>query len=297
MNFQQLVTTEFGTRAWLALGALPPRQGYAFARWLTRQLYRRKHGFVYGVLYDNQRHVLGPGATPEQVDRAVGAVLQHAGRTNYDLIRAVRNGEKAILDSIELGDLFWPNFRAAAALGRGVLICGGHLSNFNLGFLSFAIQGDTPVQALSAAAPAGGFDVVRRLRSRGALEDTEIGAPALKKAMTRLKAGGIALIGVDWPVPGTDDGLPFFGARSLLSPGYVRLALAANSVLVPLATRWTSERGYFAITCPPIELVHTGNRDRDALTNALEVLRVVEQWIREAPDQWLMFHPVWPTDN
>lgn len=293
MNFQQLVTTEFGTRAWLALGALPPRPGYAFARWLTRQLYRRKQGFVYRVLYDNQRHVLGPGATPEQIDLAVGAVFRHAGRVNYDLIRAIRGGEQAILDSIELGDSFWPNLHAAHGLGRGVLVCGGHLSNFNAGFLSFAIQGDTTVQALSAAMPAGGFDVVRNLRSRGALEDTEIGAPALKKAIQRLKAGGVALIGIDWPVPDMDDGLPFFGVQSMLSPSYIRLALAANAVLLPLATRWTPERGYFAMTCPPVELVRTGERDRDVRTNALAVLRIVEDWIRETPDQWLMYHRVW----
>ena len=66
MNFQQLVTTEFGTRAWLALGALPPRMGYAFARWLTRQLYRHKQGVVYRVLYDNQRRVGRPQATHER---------------------------------------------------------------------------------------------------------------------------------------------------------------------------------------------------------------------------------------
>ncbi len=294
MNFQQLVTTEFGTRAWLALGALPPRQGYAFARWLTRQLYRRKHGVVYRVLYANQRHVLGPGASHEAVDQAVAAVLKHAGQANYDLIRALRRGEQAIVDAIEMGQDFWPNFEAARRLGRGVLVCGAHLSNFNLGFLSFAITGNIQVQALSAAVPAGGFDVVRNLRNRGMLEDTAIDGPALKKALARLKAGGVALIGVDWPVPEAAEGLPFFGAPSHLSSGYIRLALSSNAVLLPLASRWTSERGYFAMTCPPLELERTGDRTRDAHVNALRVLALVEQWIRETPDQWLMYHPVWP---
>ncbi len=127
------------------------------------------------------------------------------------------------------------------------------------------------------------------------MEDTEIGAPALKKAILRLKAGGVALIGVDWPVPDVEDGLPFFGVPSLLSSNYVRLALSANAVLLPLGAAWTPERGYFAMTCPPIELVRTGNREHDTRINALAVLSIVEQWIRKAPDQWLMYHPVWPS--
>ena len=31
--------------------------------------------------------------------------------TNYDMIRTVRGGEKAIVAAIELGTYFWPNFR------------------------------------------------------------------------------------------------------------------------------------------------------------------------------------------
>ncbi|MGE5603005.1 MAG: lysophospholipid acyltransferase family protein [Nitrososphaerales archaeon] len=297
MNFQQLVTTGFGTRAWLALGALPPRQGYAFARWLTRQLYRRKHGIVYRVLYGNQRHVLGPGATHEEVDLAVAAVLKHAGMTNYDMIRAVRCGEQAIVDSIELGEDLWPHVEAARSLGRGVIVCGAHLSNFNLGFLSFAMRGNFTIQALSASVPAGGFDVVRDLRNRGMLEDTPIDAASLKKALTRLKSGGAVLIGIDWPMPDTTEGVPFFGAPSLLSAGYVRLALSANAVLLPLTARWTPARGYYAMSCPPVELVRTGDRDHDIRVNALHVLGIVERWIRETPDQWLMYHPVWPEDG
>jgi len=297
VNFQQLVTTELGTRAWLALGALPPRAGYAFARWLTRRLYRHKQGIVYRVLYDNQRHILGPEATDEQVDAAVAAVLQHAGMANYDLVHAVSRGEQAILDGIDLGDDFWPNLDAARATGQGVLICAGHLSNFNLGFLAFAIQGGFPIQALSAAEEAGGFKVVRELRSRGLIEDTPIDSGSLRKAIVRLRQGGVALTGVDWPVPDTQDGVSFFGAPSLLSSGNIRLALSANALLVPLACRWTPERGYYAMTGPHLQLERTGNREEDIRHNARRILSILEGWIRESPDQWLMYHRVWPAET
>jgi len=297
VNFQQLVTTELGTRAWLALGALPPRMGYAFARWLTRRLYLHKRGVVYRVLYDNQKHVLGPEATDEQVDAAVAAVLRHAGIVNYDLVRAISRDEQAILAGMDLGADFWPNLEAARATGQGVLICAAHLSNFNLGFLAFAIQGGFPIQALSAAEEAGGFKVVRELRSRGLIEDTPIDSGSLRKAIVRLRQGGVALTGVDWPVPDTQDGVSFFGAPSLLSSGNIRLALSANALLVPLACRWTPERGYYAMTGPHLQLERTGNREEDIRHNARRILSILEGWIRESPDQWLMYHRVWPAET
>lgn len=295
MNFQQLVTTEFGTRAWLALGAVPPRMGYAFGRWLTRQLYRRKQGVVYRVLFENQKRVLGAGATWEEVDAAVAAVLRHAGITNYDMVRVLRGGEPAIVESIDLHEQFWPAFHAARATRRGLLICGCHLSNFNLGFLSFAAQSDIPVQVLSASATAGGFGVMGDLRSRGALEDTPISPTALKKAMTRLREGGVALIGVDWPLPDATDHAPFFGQPSFLSSGFIRLALSAGALLLPMGAHWSPERGYYALTCPAMELERTGNRDHDVTVNAARMFSIVEAWIRQAPDQWLMYHPIWPS--
>jgi KDO2-lipid IV(A) lauroyltransferase len=268
--------------------------GYAFGRWLTNRLYHRKQGVVYRVLYENQKRVFGPHATHEQVDGAVAAVLRHAAITNYDMVRIVRGGEKAMVNSIEMESQFWPVFREARATGRGILICGAHLSNFNLGFLAFAAQGSDPIQVLSASNTAGGFGVLSELRSRGTLDDTPISAAALKKAVARLRAGGIVLTGIDWPVAGTDDGIPFFGEPSLLPSGSIRLALSADPLIIPITCRWTQQSGYQMITCPPLELERTGDRDADIRLNCRRILSVVEGWISETPDQWLMYHPVWP---
>jgi KDO2-lipid IV(A) lauroyltransferase len=135
---------------------------------------------------------------------------------------------------------------------------------------------------------------VSQLRSRGVFEDTPISATSLKKAVTRLRAGGAVVIGVDWPAPGVDDGVPFFEEPSLLPSGSIRLALNADPLLIPMTCRWSPERGYCVLACPAMELERTGNRERDIAVNCRRVLSVVEGWIRETPDQWLMYHPIWP---
>ena len=295
MNVQQFVTTQFGTKLWMALGRwLPMSAGHAFARTVTGMLARRRDTSLYRIMYANQAGVLGPDAAPQHVDAAVRAVLGHAGMTAFDLMHVMAQGEDAVLRAVDFGADFWANVELLKATGRGVLVCGCHLSNFNLAFLVFALKG-FPTQVLSAAMPAAGFGLMAELRNRGVLEETPISAAALRKAIARMRAGGACAIGVDWPI-GAESGeaVPFFGRSAHLATGYARMALSANAVIFPMACRWSPTRGYYALSQPPMTLEVTGDREADVQHNVRRILAVMENWIAETPEQWLMYHPVWP---
>lgn len=294
MNFQQFVTTGFGTRLWMALGRwLPMGAGRALAGAVSGVLYRRKDSSIYRILYGNQAGVLGPAASPEQVDAAVGAVLRHAGMTAFDLMHVAARGEEAARRAVDFGADFWEGVEAARTLGRGLLVCGCHLSNFNLAFLTFALRG-FPLQVLSAAMPAAGFGLIAEMRNRGVLEETPIDSAALRKAIARLRDGGAVATGVDWPVGYQGGGeVPFFGRPAHLATGYIRVAMSTDAAILPLACRWSPERGYYALTQQPLVLELTGDREADVRHNVRRVLAIMERWIAETPDQWLMYHPVW----
>jgi KDO2-lipid IV(A) lauroyltransferase len=295
MNIQQVVTTEFGTKAWMALGRwLPTSAGHVLARTVTAVLARRKHTSLYRIMRANQAGVLGPDATPEQLDAATRAVLGHAGMTAFDLMHVMAQGEEAVLRAVDFGPGFWALADSVRGSGRGVLVCGCHLSNFNLAFLGFALKG-FPVQVLSAAMPAAGFGLMAEMRNRGVIEETPISAVALRKAIARMRAGGAAAIGVDWPIgAGAGEPVPFFGRPAHLATGYVRMALSANALILPMACRWSPERGYYAMIQPPFDLEATGDREADVQHNTRRILAIMEHWIAETPEQWLMYHPVWP---
>jgi len=294
LNFQAFATSGFGTRLWMGLGRwLPTPAGHGLARVVAAALHRRKDANLYQILYANQARVLGPDASHRQIDAAVRAVLRHAGMTAFDLMHLAAQGQEAVTRSVEFGASFWDNVEAARTAGRGVLVCGCHLSNFNLAFLAFALQG-FPLQVLSAAAPAAGFGLITEMRNRGVLEETPIDAAALRKAVARLRAGGAVGIGVDWPLGVDTATVPFFGQPALLPTGYIRMAINAGAVIFPLACRWSPDRGYHVITASLIAPELTGDRDTDILHNARRVLSIMERWIAETPDQWLMYHRVWP---
>ncbi len=296
MNLQQFVTTEFGTRLWIALGRLlPPRAGYAVARFASSIVARRRHSSIYRILYDNQAGVLGPDLQPEALHQAVYQVLQHVGKTAYDLMHAVAQGQEVIRGTVTFGDDFWRNLEAARASGRGVMVCGCHTSNFNLMYLALGAYDIPPVQVLSPPRQTGGFELMHEFRQGSKVHETPIDSTSLRQAIARLAAGGVVATGVDWP-PGAapDDILPFFGRPAHLPTGHIRLAISGNALLLPLTCRWSAECGYYALAGAPMDLELTGDRAADVRHNALRVLAVIERWIAELPDQWLMYHPVWP---
>jgi KDO2-lipid IV(A) lauroyltransferase len=203
-------------------------------------------------------------------------------------------GDEAIRDAVKFGPEVWAHYDAARAVGRGVLVCGCHLSNFNLGFLAFALLG-IPIRVLSMAGPTGGFQVMENFRARGLIEQTPIDGPSLRAAIRYLQGGGVVGTGVDWPLAGLpDERLPFFGHPANLPTGHIRLAMSSGSVLLPVCFRWSPELGYYGQTAPHLELELTGDRAADVRHNALRLLAVIEKWIAEDPDQWLMYHRVWP---
>jgi len=43
-----------------------------------------------------------------------------------------------------------------------------------------------------------------------------------------------------------------------------------------------------------MDMIRTGDRHKDRLLNARRVIAILEGFIRDHPDQWMMFVPVWP---
>ncbi len=294
MNFASFATSEFGTKLWMGMGRWLPRvAGHAIANLVTNILARRRNSGTYRILYENQAGVLGPAADPETLHRAVGRVLHHAGITAFDLMHIVGRGEEAIRLAVDFGPDLWTHMNAARATGKGVVVCGCHLSNFNLGFVAFALQ-NIPMQVLSSANPVGGFELMHELRARGLLEETPIEPQSLRVAIRRLRNGGVATTGVDWPISVPEgERLEFFGRPARVPSGHIRLAMAADAILLPIACRWSAERGYYIMAAPHLELELTGDREADVRHNARRVLAIMERWISETPEQWLMYHRIW----
>ena len=90
--------------------------------------------------------------------------------------------------------------------------------------------------------------------------------------------------------------VPFFGTEACTASGMARVALHTDAAVVPAFTIWDPVlRKYRVEFRRPVELVRTGNNEADALANTARFTKVIEDYARRYPDQWLWVHRRWKT--
>lgn len=287
----------FGSARAIRLGLflsqhLPPRGGYGLARFAVSFLCRARPR-MYWNLRANLRQVLGLDTPGEVLHDMARRTLLRAGYSYYEYFRAIGQAPEVLSGLLHVPDLFWETLEQARAEGRGVMLVTAHMGNFDLAALSLTARG-VRLQALSVANPPPGFQLLNRLRQEAGLEVTPITETAIRQAVQRLKAGGMVFTGVDYPFGPGREPLRFFGRPALLPTGHVRLALMTDAWLMAVGVQYQEGKGYVLRVEPPLELVRRGDRKRDARDLAERILAILERWIRETPDQWFMFLPVWP---
>jgi KDO2-lipid IV(A) lauroyltransferase len=180
----------------------------------------------------------------------------------------------------------------AYATGRGLLIIGTHTSNFDLGGMALASHLPVTPQVLSLSDPAPGFAFVNRLRAKGDGELTPISPETLRRAIDRLRNGGVVMTAVDRPVAGGSHPVTFFGSTAWLPTHYIRIPLITDCLVMTAAFRYDG-KAYDLLANRPMSMVRTGSAEADRQANLERILLQIEGFVRAAPDQWMVFAPVW----
>ena len=88
----------------------------------------------------------------------------------------------------------------------------------------------------------------------------------------------------------------FFGLQACTASGIARVALKTNAAVVPAFTIWDPVlRKYRVHFEPAVNLIRTGNHEQDVLANTAKFTKVIEEFVRRYPDQWLWVHKRWKT--
>lgn len=293
MRFQDFISSKPMTQLGIALGRhMPRRMGYGLARIAAGVIAGRKPE-VYWTVRANLRQILGPEADDATLHRMTRQVFFHAGQTYYDFFHAIGQPKEVLAEAVPIPDEILAFARSETARGQGVLVLAAHMSNFDLLGLSMGAR-DLPIQMLSLADPQAGFHLLNYLRATAGFEVTPITPQSLRAAIRRLKSGGIVLTGVDRPIPEDRELVEFFGRPAYLPVGPVRLALMTGALVIMASCYYEPDKGYGLEVTEPLEMIRTGDRRRDLMTNVRRVADILEQHVRARPEQWMMFHPFWP---
>ena len=88
----------------------------------------------------------------------------------------------------------------------------------------------------------------------------------------------------------------FFGIPACTASGLARIALRTDAAVVPGFTIWDpASQKYRLRFDPALELVRTGDLEADIAANTRMFTKVIEDYVRKYPDQWLWVHRRWKT--
>lgn len=123
----------------------------------------------------------------------------------------------------------------------------------------------------------GGVEVMRRLES----------------ALSQNKA--VALLS-DRDIKGRGVEVEFFGEKTTLPPGPATLAIRSGAPLFPVATYFHGE-GYQVVVRPALDVPGGGTRSERVQRLTQDLATAMEELILEAPTQWHLVVPNWPSDR
>ncbi|MBW1715709.1 MAG: hypothetical protein JRJ77_07765 [Deltaproteobacteria bacterium] len=271
---------------------MPRNVGYGLAQMAANIIARRKPE-VYWTVRGNLRQIIGPEVNENALHDVTREVFAHAGQTHYDFFNAIGQPPEILVKTVHIPESLFMHIDSGMAQGRGVLLLGMHMSNFDLVILTLGAHG-LRIQLLTVADPQAGFYVLNRLRVKAGFEVTPITPESLRAAVRRLRNGGLVMTAGDRPIPEDRELITFFGRPAYLPLGPARLAMMSGATVLMGGCHYDSQEGYMLHITGPIEMVRTGDWQRDILANTRRLSTILEGYVRAHPEQWMMFYPLWP---
>ena len=264
--------------------------GYPLFSWLGLLAYRLSPA-KRSLVSRNMRHVLGPGASEADVQRATREAFGNLARNYYDLFHLSGLSKQQLRARMDMGGL--ENLDVALEAGKGVLLTSPHFGNTEYLMQVPTLYPYMHIMLLvERMADARIFDLLRDMRAGMGMDIAGVDEPL--KVIRRLRENGVVGIAFDRDVTNSGIDTEFFGQPAVFPVGVVRLAMRTGARIVP-AYGWRDGRsGEFHVRVrPALDLVQTGDADSDVQTNLRLMLEVFEPIIGERPGEWMAFHELW----
>jgi Kdo2-lipid IVA lauroyltransferase/acyltransferase len=188
------------------------------------------------------------------------------------------------------------NFERAQARGKGVLFLTAHFGGWEVSSLMHALHGH-PLHILVRPLDNPYLDrLVTRYRtlSGNRIIPKQDFARGMLAALRAAETVGILMDQNMTPEQGVF--VDFFGIPACTSTLLARMALRTEAAVVPAFCLWDPTlRRYRVRFEPAMETVRTGNEEADIQANTAAYTRVIEDYARRYPDQWLWVHRRWKT--
>lgn len=188
------------------------------------------------------------------------------------------------------------NYERAYAQGKGVLFVTAHFGAWELSAFAHSLHGHWLHIVMR---PMDNLYLDRLIQSYRTMHGNKtVGKDDFVRGLLgAMKCGETVGILMDTNMtPPQGVFVNFFGIPACTASGLARIALRTDAAVVPGFTIWDKELGKYRLRFDPaLELIRTGDLEADIIANTQQFTKVIEDYVRRYPDQWLWVHRRWKT--
>ena len=179
--------------------------------------------------------------------------------------------------------------------GRGVLFLTAHFGNWELSSFAHGLYGH-PLNFIVREMDNSLLDALvngYRCLSGGRAIYKHESARETMRALHRGQAVGILMD--QNMLPGEGVFVDFFGRPACTTTGPARIARKTGAAIVLGLVIWDADLSKYRLRFDPVEWMKRQDPEEEIIANTANFTRLIEEYVRRYPDQWLWVHRRWKT--
>lgn len=268
---------------------LPIRACYALAELIARVYFiasRRDRE----ALKNNLKIILGDGTDDEILTRHVLGIFRNFAKYLADFFKFACIDRSYIDKYVKVEGSQYID--KCLSEGKGAICLALHLGNWELGGFVLAALGYPANAIVLKHADKRINDLFTRRREQNKLCNIPVGM-SVKNCFKALRGNEVVAIVGDKDYTSSGEYVDFFGRKALMPKGPAVISLKTGAPLVITYLSRGNDDTFRLTFEEPIKYTPTGNMEKDTRELMGTYLKEFERVIREYPDQWYAFKPVW----
>ena len=264
-----------------------------FNRKMLRYLFGKFSKKHPGIVKKNLK-IAFPGASEEELSKRIEAIYRHFSYVFVEIIYIfVKKKPEKILKDIKI--INFEVLEQVLKKNKGVILFSAHFGNWEL--IPFILSRKLNKKINSIAREMNNPLVEKKVKKfRDFMGSAIINKKnAIRTILNRLKKNGIVYMLIDQNTIAREAVfVDFFGKKVSAVPSVSQLHIKQEIPVVPLFLHYEEDKIVLEIF---EEIVYkgTGNKDEDIKALTQHCTSMIEEKVKQYPEQWLWFHNRWKT--
>lgn len=234
-----------------------------------------------------------PEKQTDELIRIAKGVYRHLATVLAEFFDLPYINRETINEWVEVKGL--ENYRAAVAEGKGVLSIVAHFGNWELMTIAVPIFLQTMhivYRPLDSPILDNMVEYVRTMWGNSLIPKGKSGKRIIRLLQDRQIIGILSDQNV-----AVQEGVfvDFFGRPACTGVGLAVLAMRSGAPVLPAFMARQKSGKYYLILKPAVKAVCTDDYETDLIINTQHFTKIIEEVVREYPDQWFWLHQRWKT--